>query len=224
MLKSLSDRYNSITNLSHDNLLGYVTILSANLLAVPAIFLWDWTIYDLLVLYWGESGIIILAAMLSILLFGAEKDDDNQNDDGKQNDDSKQETEQPRDELKSRVVLAGSVALAFGFFWLMHGAFIGAIRKEFPFETVALDAKIAAVSAVLAVLAVSHAIRLCLDIYQSRQREKLGVNRTQNIFDRTFKLQIGLLSTAFVTAAVGFPWPLLVVVVAGKVLYELSVE
>lgn len=223
MLNSLSDQYSSVTTLSHDNLLGYVTILSANLIAVPAIFLWDWTIYDLLVLYWGESGVIILTAVLSILLFGAEEKDDNQ-DDSTQDGDSKQKTEQPLGELKSRATLAGSVALAFGLFWLGHGAAIGAIRKEFPFETVALDAKIAAVSTVLAVLAVSHAIRLCLDFYQSQRREQLGVNRTQNIFDRTFKLQIGLLSTAFVTAAVGFPWPLLVVVVLGKLLYELSVE
>jgi hypothetical protein len=194
-------------------LVEYVTIISANSLALPGILLWNWTIYDLVALYWGESGIIILIALLAIMLFGTE---------------SEQATGQSfvpsRNALKNRAELTAGVALVFCFFWLIHGAFIGAIRKEFPFATVALDVKLAAVSSVLAVLAVSHVVRVCLTLSRLAQWQTIGSQRVQSIFDRTVKLQVGLLSTMFVTLAVGFPRPLLVVVVLGKVLYDLWVE
>lgn len=197
-------------------LVEYVTIISANSLALPGILLWNWTIYDLVALYWGESGIIILIALLAIMLFGTEDERNEQATD--------QSFVPSRTALKNRAELTAGVALVFCFFWLIHGAVIGAIRKEFPFATVALDVKLAAVSSVLAVLAVSHVVRVCLTLYLSAQWQTIGSQRVQDIFDRTVKLQVGLLSTMFVTLAVGFPRPLLVVVVLGKVLYDLWVE
>ncbi|MBX3140542.1 MAG: hypothetical protein KF875_07310 [Trueperaceae bacterium] len=201
----------STTRRAPANRWALLSLLLANLVPVAGVFLWDWQLGDLVLLYWLESGVVGLYTVAKMLVASTDK-------------------------LPRSVQLAGKVfgvpffIAHYGIFWLIHGLFVVVlfggsgptipVRPDtFFFAAVIVTGMRADVLAwPVATMLVSHGASFVTDYLASGEYRRVGVNDLMSQpYGRVVVLHLTIIAGGFLALLIGPSQLVLLLFVAVKV-------
>lgn len=89
------------------NPLALALLVLANLLPLAGVFFWDWSLGDLLLIYWIENGVVGIYTILKILFARPEGS--------------------PATVIAAKLAGVPFFAFHYGVFWIVHGLFVVAL-------------------------------------------------------------------------------------------------
>lgn len=201
-----------------------LALVGANLLPLAGVLFGGWTVWEVLVVYWIESGIVGLFSVPRILLASGSSDDSGLSltINGRPVDVSGPEN--PVDGLRvypENVPIAGFFCLHYGIFWVVHGVFV----LSFPLFATGgvgglggLLGTLSAVALAVVGLVVSHGVSLVTNyVGREEYRHTSAGERMSAPYGRVVALHVTIIAGGFLVGSLGNPLPALVLLVVLKV-------
>jgi hypothetical protein len=204
-----------------------LALIGANLLPLAGVLFGGWTVWEVLLVYWIESGIVGLFSVPRILLAAGSSANStfSMTINGRPVDVSGPET--PVDGLHvypENVPIAGFFCLHYGIFWVVHGVFV----LSFPLfvggvEGGTLFGTLAAVGLAVAGLLVSHGVSFVTNyVGRAEYRHTSAGERMSVPYGRVVVLHVTIILGAFLVGSLGSPLPALVLLVVLKTAIDLA--
>jgi hypothetical protein len=202
-----------------------LALVGANLLPLAGVVFGGWTVWEVLVVYWIESGIVGLFSLPRILLAAGSSDDSSFSltINGRPVDVSG--PEHPVDGLHvypQNVPIAGFFCMHYGIFWVVHGVFVlslplfaGAVGGVGGVG--GLLGTLSTVGLAVAGLVVSHGVSLATNyVGREEYRHTSAGERMSAPYGRVVALHVTIIFGAFLVGSLGSPLPALVLLVVLK--------
>lgn len=215
--------------------LALASLVLANLVPLVGVLWWGWSVLDVLVVYWLESGVIGALNVPKILLAGGEGDG----------------TEGTALTVNGRPVdlsgraanaaLAGFFLIHYGIFWVVHGVFVFALplfalgsgfgSSLAPFGTFGpavpvappYDLSVATVALSAVSMVVSHGVSFATNFLGRGEYRTVTPNEQMMVpYGRVFVLHATIIGGAFLVASFGSPLPALAILVALKTALDVA--
>ncbi|UPV73250.1 DUF6498-containing protein [Halorussus limi] len=226
-----------------------VALFAANLLPLAGVVWWEWSGFEVLLLYWLESGVVGALNVPKILL-AAGGDASEGSGDGSEGTDAESTWEwrieglptgriDPRSDRADNAAVAGFFVVHYGIFWVVHGAFVFALPlfalagPGGGVGTSPLGGPVGSLgwgwasptTFLLAVgsFVVSHGVSFVTNYL--RGGEYLTVSPDEQMmrpYGRVMVLHLTIVFGAFLVASLGSPLPALVLLVALKTALDLG--
>ncbi|MFC5367680.1 DUF6498-containing protein [Salinirubrum litoreum] len=208
-----------------------LALVGANLLPLAGVLFGGWTVWEVLIVYWIESGIVGLFSIPRILLAAGSSDDStfSVTINGRPVDVSGPET--PVDGLHvypENVPIAGFFCMHYGIFWVVHGVFV----LSFPLFLGGGGASVGAVGGgglgtligtfgtiglAIVGLVVSHGVSFVTNyVGREEYRHTSAGERMSAPYGRVVVLHVTIIVGAFLVGSLGGPLPALVLLVVLK--------
>lgn len=226
-------------------------LVVANLLPFAGVLWWDWSVFEVLVLYWLESGVVGAFNVPKILLAGG--DGRSNSADGPDESSIEWRVEGvPTDWFAgtsgptARASVAGFFVVHYGIFWVVHGAFVfalplfalggqvgtgpGGVGEIAPLGVggtgfTGWGSGTSRSIFVLAVgsMALSHAVSFAVNyVGRGEYRSVTPDEQMMRPYGRVMVLHLTIVFGAFLVASLGSPLPALVLLVALKTAIDLG--
>jgi hypothetical protein len=171
-------------------------LLAANALPLPGVLFLGWSLHEVLLLYWLESGVIGLWAVPRILLASGTARDGT------------------RQGIGSRLGMAAFFMVHYGAFWIGHLLLLGSLFGVEP-DPAATEGAVLSFFATAAALLVSHGASFALNFVAGGERLRTSPARYfWGPYPRVFVFQGAALVGGMLSQALGSPvWTLVLLVV-----------
>jgi hypothetical protein len=205
--------------------LSVAALVAVNLLPLAGVLFWGWSLLDILLVYWLESGIVGLLNVPEILLASGAADGSDGSVELTVNDRRVEfvpPTPAARPTLHSEnVPLAGFFCLHYGVFWVVHGAFVLTFGLWAPGAFDPVDPSAVALGA--ASLLVSHTASFVVNFVGAEEyREVTPMEQMFRPYGRVFVLHLTIIFGAILVSAFGAPALALAVLVLLKTALDLG--
>jgi hypothetical protein len=199
-----------------------LALVGANLLPLAGVLFGGWTVWEVLVVYWIESGVVGLLTLPRILLAAGASDDSSfsLSINGRPVDVSG--PEHPVDGLHvypQNVPIAGFFCLHYGIFWVVHGVFVLSVPL-FVGGAGGVGGLLGTLSTVgLAAvgLLLSHGVSFVTNyVGREEYRHTSAGERMSAPYGRVVVLHVTIILGAFLVGSLGSPLPALVLLVVLK--------
>jgi hypothetical protein len=205
--------------------LSVAALVAVNLLPLVGALFWGWSLLDILLIYWLESGIVGLLNVPEILLASGAADGSDGSVELTVNDRRVElvpPTTAARPTLHSEnVPLAGFFCLHYGIFWVVHGAFVLTFGLWAPRAFDPVDPSAVALGA--ASLLVSHTASFVVNYVGAEEyREVTPMEQLFRPYGRVFVLHLTIIFGAILVSAFGAPALALAVLVLLKTALDLG--
>ena len=180
----------------------------ANLVPLFGAIFWDWSIIEIVLLYWAENLVIGLFTILRIMTVSP--------------------PESSPAMLPAKLGLSAFFTVHYGIFCLVHGVFIvvllgGDRGIAGPFEIPAVFS--GSLTWALLALIVSHAVSFIWNYLGKGENRETDLNAQMfTPYPRIIVLHLAILFGAFVVMAFGQPVLLLAILVVGKTVLDLQLH
>jgi len=200
-----------------------IALLAANLIPIVGVLFFGWSLMTILLLYWLENGIVGAWNVPRIAM-------------------AKGEDVVPSGRATvvaaappgcQRAVLVPFFLFHYGMFWLVHGIFLfvlpafgsfgrpGSGDEPSPFGEVNVPALLLGGAAMV----VSHGVSFFANyLGRGEYRTATPTGRMMSVYGRVVVLHLTILFGAFAVAALGSPIAVLVILVVGKTILDLSLH
>ena len=185
------------------------SLLIANLLPLAGVYLWGWSLTDLLTLYWLENAVVGLFTVLSMIAV-------------------RPDGSQFWPLLGAKLFSVPFFLVHYGMFWLGHGLFLRLFfgGSSGGFALTPLQAPFTGTGLLvwpLALLLVSHGVAFLTDFLARGEYRTATVNELMmRPYGRVAVLHVTIVIGAFVAAAVGPSLGVLLVFVLVKIVADVS--
>jgi hypothetical protein len=214
-----------------------LALVGANLLPLAGVLFGGWTVWEVLLVYWIESGIVGLFSVPRILLAAGSSDESafSLTINGRPVDVSGPET--PVDGLHvypENVPIAGFFCLHYGIFWIVHGVFVlsfplfvgdvgtpvvGATGSGFG----TFLGTLATIGLAVAGLLLSHGVSFVTNyVGREEYRHTSAGERMAAPYGRVVVLHVTIIVGAFLVGSLGSPLPALVLLIVLKTGIDLA--
>lgn len=203
--------------------LAVVGLLAANFLPLAGVLWWGWSVFEVLVVYWLESGIVGALNVPRILLAAGDERGDGSNVVLRINGRVVRpgDTGSPWD----NVGLAGFFLVHYGIFWVVHGVFVFVLPLFAPGTAAEWygDASLATILLAAGSLLVSHAASFVTNyLWREEYRETTPGEQMFAPYGRVVVLHVTIIFGAFLIAMFGTPTVALVLLIALKTVVDLG--
>jgi hypothetical protein len=208
-----------------------LALVGANLLPLAGVLFGGWTVWEVLLVYWIESGIVGILTLPRILLAAGSSDEStfSMTINGRPVDVSGPEN--PVDGLHvypEHVPIAGFFCMHYGIFWVVHGAFVLSL-PQFVGDAGGVGGvggllgTLSTVGLAVAGLVVSHGVSLVTNyVGREEYRHTSAGERMSAPYGRVVVLHVTILFGAFLVGSLGSPLPALVLLVVLKLGIDLA--
>ena len=208
-----------------------LALVGANLLPLGGVLFAGWTVWEVLVVYWIESGIVGLFSVPRILLAAGSSDEStfSMTINGRPVDVSGPEN--PVDGLHvypANVPIAGFFCMHYGIFWVVHGTFV----LSFPVfaggvggvgGVSGLVGTLGTIGLAVAGLVLSHGVSLVTNyVGREEYRHTSAGERMSAPYGRVVALHLTIIFGAFLVGSLGSPLPALVLLIVLKIGIDLA--
>lgn len=216
-----------------------IVLIAANLLPVAGVLVWDWSIFEIVVLYWFENVVIGAFNILKILICSPDPESDSQSSTKRdQMPDYLRPTSASRSlQHAGKLFLIPFFTFHYGMFCFVHGVFVVALlggeggksmSSGDPFTGMAeMLAGLAGSGAVWFVLAIigSHLFSFVTNyIAKGEYRRITPPELMAAPYGRIVVLHIAIIFGAFAVEAMGSPVFLLILLIVGKIIVDVKLH
>lgn len=215
-------------------------LVAANFLPLAGVVWWGWSVFEVLLLYWLESGVVGALNVPKILL--AEGTESTTPDSGGmfewRVEGVPTEWLARQSETAERVGLGAFFVVHYGIFWVVHGVFVFALplfalRGQFGggpfgvggngFANWSLQTSPATFLLAVGSMVVSHGVSLMANFLRGGEYRTVSPDRQMmRPYGRVMVLHMTIVFGAFLVASLGSPLPALVLLVALKTVFDLG--
>ena len=209
----------------HRSTASLVGLLIANAIPLVGVLFFGWSLITVLVLYWIENGIVGLWNIPRIALASGK-------------DEAQTAATQAQN---TKAFIIPFFCIHYGIFWFVHGFFLftfsqlalfGGFEPSFgavaplepdtsPWGTVDMSAVVFAGFVML----ISHGVTFFADYVRRREYERVSPSRQMfSVYNRVIVLHVAIVLGGFGVALLGSPIWILVVLIAAKTLFDLSLD
>jgi len=191
-------------------------LLIANLVPLVGVYLWDWSLTDLLMLYWLENAVVGLFTVLAMLV-------------------ARPDGQAWRQGLAAKLFTVPFFIVHYGMFWLGHGFFLvtffgrdspsvaggpeGFILAPLVFSWMRIDV----LAWPLALMLVSHGVSFVTNFLASGEYRSVGVPQLMmRPYGRVVVLHVTIVLGGFVAVALGPSLGILLLFVTVKIVADVS--
>lgn len=191
----------------HSSLAAVLALVAANLVPVAGVLFFDWAVYDVMLVYWLENGVIGLFTLLRMATAGRE--------------------------ALATVALGPFFVVHYGLFWVVHGAFVVSLfAPETAFGGSALPVSLPIVGevpwvpaagwAVLGLVA-SHGVSFVQNWWLGGERRGATPRALMSgAYGRVVVLHLALIGGGFAVEMLGTPMIALLALVVLKIGLDVS--
>lgn len=184
-------------------LFSSAVLVIANVIPLVGALAWGWSVFEIVVTYWAENLLIGFFTLIRILASGG--------------------WQREAAPFVAKVFTAGFFIVHYGIFCLVHGFFVFSMLGGGGAKHGTLSGK-GIVFALLA-LFLSHGLSLAKNYFAAGEyRDTNPQAQMFTPYPRIVVLHLAILFGAFAIQALGSPVPLLVILVVGKTVIDLSLH
>lgn len=190
--------------------LALAVLVGANAVPLLAVLLWGWTVYEVVLFYWVENGVVGALNLPKILVASG----------GSGESDGPGRLPSFEDVSAGNVVAAAFFVFHYGVFWVVHGVFVfvlaGFLGASGPFEVPWVPVALAA-----GTMLVSHGVSFWRNYLAGGEyREVSAGEQMHRPYGRVVALHVTIVLGAFAVAALGSPLAVLLLLVGLKTVFD----